>query len=733
MSVMRFLGATSREAMRQVRDALGDDALILSNRRMDDGVEVVAVAEEAQSSLVEQAEDVAVPAQADSPSADASPAPGQDRLYAEMQAMRELLMSHISETPRPRNARPGVRGVLRQRLITAGFSARLVREMLETLPDELADVDADDPRLLAWSRRQLETRLEVLDDEATMLEEGGVFALVGPTGVGKTTTTAKFAARYVMRFGGDDVALVTTDDYRIGAHEQLRIYARLLGVDVHAVHHEDDLEGLLSRLEGKRMVIVDTVGMSQRDQRVTGQIARLGGAARPVRRLLLLNAASHGDTLEEVVETYQRASRDAGAPLYGCLLTKVDEAPRLGAALDVVMRHRLRLYYVLHGQRVPEDIRLAEAPALLDEALAVGQGSPFTFDEGVLTEMLRPTASGQGLQALSRDLLAQRDQLVRVMETLQRSVPGVAWLDAAWRRRESPPAIQQTWLEEHLAPPSMIKAWHGAEATGLCWSGGKPRGMDWAAPMMPLDANGDVLPLAWPLHRWPPSDTQRLTLARRHLGSHWHVFARVPDADVRQQLRESDSPWLARTRVQQRVWHAGERLAIGELVDLAEPCGQHTCRLRGRARRVTLSRLPVALAETDADSLQLWIAMSHDPESGRRRGVYHWLGHGGDALDIDMRAFVYRQLEQDDLSRLMRTAWQQLGASAPLDCELRVYLAAQLAALALRMDLSEDGWAVDTRPVVKRLAGERKRRSPDTLLHGLMHLLTAHAALSQAA
>lgn len=726
MSVMRFLGVNSREAMRQVRDALGDDALILSNRRVDDGVEVVAVAEDAQASLVEHAES----RPAETSSADAASPVGQERLYAEMQAMRELLMSHIAETPRARNARPGVQGVLRQRLITAGFSARLVREMLDDLPEELSQATPDDPGLLDWSRRQLESRLDVLDDEASMLEQGGVFALVGPTGVGKTTTTAKFAARYVMRFGGDDVALVTTDDYRIGAHEQLRIYARLLGVDVHAVHHEDDLEGLLTRLEGKRMVIVDTVGMSQRDQRVAGQIARLGGAARPVRRLLLLNAASHGDTLEEVVETYQRASRDAGAPLYGCLLTKVDEAPRLGAVLDVVMRHRLRLYYVSHGQRVPEDIRLAEAPDLLEEALAVGQGSPFTYDENVLTDMLRPSASGQGVQALSRDLLAQRQQLARVMATLQAAVPGMTLLVDAWRQREAPRAAQQAWLERHLAPPPMIAAIREAEATGLVWSGGQPRGMDWVPPMLPLDANGDVLPLAWPLHRWPPSDAQRLTLARRHLGSHWVVFARVPDSDVRQQLHDSESPWLARVRVQQRVWHAGERLAVGELASLAEPCGQHVCRLRGRPRRVTLARLPVALSEHEAPTLSLWVATAHDPENGRQRGVYHWLGQVGDALDIDMRAFIYRQTEQDDLPRLMRSAWQQLGGVSPLDCELRVYLAAQLAALALRLDLSDAGWALDTRPVVRRLAGERKRMSPDTLLAGAIHLLTAHVALS---
>lgn len=198
MSVMRFLGVNSREAMRQVRDALGDDALILSNRRVDDGVEVVAVADEAQASLVASAESASVEA----PVGEADTAVGQDRLYAEMQAMRELLMSHIAETPRARHARPGVQGVLRQRLITAGFSARLVREMLDDLPDELAQAAPDDPGLLAWTRRQLENRLAVLDDEAAMLEQGGVFALVGPTGVGKTTTTAKFAARYVMRFGG---------------------------------------------------------------------------------------------------------------------------------------------------------------------------------------------------------------------------------------------------------------------------------------------------------------------------------------------------------------------------------------------------------------------------------------------------------------------------------------------------------------------------------------------------
>src|SRR3569623_3079287 len=171
------------------------------------------------------------------------------------------------------------------------------------------------------------------------MERGGVFALMGPTGVGKTPTTAKLAARCVMRFGASKVALLTTDSYRIGGHEQLRIFGKILGVSVHAVRDAADLRLALSELRDKHTVLIDTVGMSQRDQTVTEQVEMLCQAGKQSKRLLLLTATSHGDTLNEVVQAYQTRALD------GCILSKVDEAASLGPALDCAIRHELNVHY----------------------------------------------------------------------------------------------------------------------------------------------------------------------------------------------------------------------------------------------------------------------------------------------------------------------------------------------------------------------------------------------------
>jgi len=189
-----------------------------------------------------------------------------------------------------------------------------------------------------------------------------VFALVGPTGVGKTTSTAKLAARCVMRHGPEKLALITTDAYRIGAHEQLRIYGKILGVMVHSVKEEADLRIALKELKNKHTVLIDTVGVSQRDRMVTEQVAMLTGAGADVKRLLCLNATATQETLNEVVRAYQ------GSGLAGCIMTKLDEAASIGSVLDVVVRQKLKLLYVSNGQRVPEDLHLADRGYLIDRA-----------------------------------------------------------------------------------------------------------------------------------------------------------------------------------------------------------------------------------------------------------------------------------------------------------------------------------------------------------------------------
>ena len=178
--------------------------------------------------------------------------------------------------------------------------------------------------------------------------------------MGKTTTTAKLAARAVVRYGADSVALITTDAYRIGALEQLRIYGKILGVGVHAARDTGDLRVTLAGLKHKRLVLIDTMGMGQRDKRVKEQAEMFDVLG--VQRLLLLNASSSGDMLEEVVDRY------LGKGVIGCIATKLDEAVTLGALLDVMMRHKLPLHYVANGQRVPEDLHEVNMAYLLHRA-----------------------------------------------------------------------------------------------------------------------------------------------------------------------------------------------------------------------------------------------------------------------------------------------------------------------------------------------------------------------------
>jgi flagellar biosynthesis protein FlhF len=187
---------------------------------------------------------------------------------------------------------------------------------------------------------------------------------MGPTGVGKTTTTAKLAARCVVRYGAERVALLTTDTYRIGAHEQLRLYARILGLSVHAICDETDLRAVLGDLSGRHIVLIDTVGMSQRDRRVSEHVGMLCGAG-SVNRVLLLSACGSADSLDETVRAYRGTES-----LAGVVLTKIDEAVSLGGAVDVVVRHRLKLHYLTNGQRVPEDLHAPNREYLLHRALS---------------------------------------------------------------------------------------------------------------------------------------------------------------------------------------------------------------------------------------------------------------------------------------------------------------------------------------------------------------------------
>lgn len=259
--------------------------------------------------------------------------------------------------------RPGQMRLLRN-LLGCHFSPMLARTLVELLPSDYADAQADE-----WLRQMLMRALAgvnqgvglTLGEDRTLFDAGGVFALIGPTGVGKTTSIAKIAAHHVLRHGPRSLALITADVYRIGAQEQLRAFGRMLGVPVQVAQDREVLQRLLKEHEGCRLVLIDTAGIGQRDDRV-GQLTSALEVSQ-VRRVLVMNAAAQPGSLEEVLGAF--GARDTA----GVLLSKVDEAVGLGACLDALVRHRLPLLGYADGQRVPEDYHAVNFGRLVEMAL----------------------------------------------------------------------------------------------------------------------------------------------------------------------------------------------------------------------------------------------------------------------------------------------------------------------------------------------------------------------------
>ena len=290
------------------------------------------------------------------PAAEPTPVLAQDlspRISRELHAMKDLIEDRFNTLNWLGQARQNpIQANLMLKLIRAGFSPTLSRTILERMPGA-----AGAAQCMAWLMDVLERNLHTAAPGTALQQEGGIFALVGATGVGKTTSAAKLAGLCARIHGPGSVGLITLDSYRVGAQEQLRAYGKMLGIVAHLAHDRAALQDLLGLLANKKMVLIDTTGLAPRDPRKREMMDLLDLPG--VQRLLVLNAGGHGDTLEDTVSHFKLATAQQ------VIFSKIDEAVKLGPVLDVAIRHQLVLRGVTTGQRVPEDWDAANANKLV--------------------------------------------------------------------------------------------------------------------------------------------------------------------------------------------------------------------------------------------------------------------------------------------------------------------------------------------------------------------------------
>ncbi len=400
MQVKRFFAADMRIAMKMIRDELGADAVITGNRRVAGGVELTAVldypmepaASKQPNAALEaelrktQARIATAHAELSSPSRvqsgkdrqlldDKYSAPEQkapaattsaaldsravEAMHSELQGLRELIEVQLGSIAwgQEQSRRPQQAGLWR-RLQRIGLPADLSRSLLEKVSG------VAEPRQ-AWRMVLAHLAQSIKISKVEPLEEGGVIALVGPAGAGKTTTLAKLAARYVLKHGPQSIALASMDNYRIGAQEQLRTLGRILDVPVIQIDPSQPLAKTLQPLARKRLILVDTAGLPAGDAMMRMQLEALADRGIKSKNYLVLAATSQSQVLKAAWHNYRRCG------LAGCILTKLDEAGSLGDVLGLTISQHLPIAYLADGPRIPDDLQLPRSHQLVSRAVSL--------------------------------------------------------------------------------------------------------------------------------------------------------------------------------------------------------------------------------------------------------------------------------------------------------------------------------------------------------------------------
>ena len=405
MKVKRYIAANMQTALRQVSHELGDDAVIISTKKVAQGLEVVAALDylphhgkqdvERQLRLQDELERAKQDLLADNQQervhtaqrADLSTTQGLSDLLSklkqptaevrqpvvavptrlegdyssllqvqqELQELKQLLLEQRSTAVAPSRKqdakRAWVQGQILSRCADLGLDSELSQKLVAHINTQ--DVEQAWQQVLQWIEKNLPVT------SRSWIEKGGIVALVGPAGAGKTTTIGKAAAQAVLLHGADAVALVTLDNYRVAAHDQLRTFARILGVELKIVPTAGSLKDTLATLQDKKLVLIDTAGLSPQDAHFSTQLAKLRQTGKPVKKLLVLPLTSQLRNLQESYRHFKLVG------LQGCIFTKLDECFSLGGALSVAIRAQLPLTLVANGPHIPQDLHQADVKKLV--------------------------------------------------------------------------------------------------------------------------------------------------------------------------------------------------------------------------------------------------------------------------------------------------------------------------------------------------------------------------------
>jgi flagellar biosynthesis protein FlhF len=302
---------------------------------------------------------------------------------AEMKDMRRMLEAQLATLAwNDLTRRSPIQAAMLKEMAQLGITQDLATSLVRKVPTNL-NFSAARRFALATIARTIQTTGD------RWLEKGGVVAFAGPAGAGKTTLLAKLAARWVLRHGPRRVAIVSADSVRIGAHEQMHMLGRLLGVTTHNVYDVSELPELLYELRGCQFVMIDTAGASPRDPELARRLRLLNNLQSSIETSLVLPASTQAGAIDEVVQRFALAKPSS------CVLTKVDEAVSLGGVLSALIRHKLPAAYMSDGQRVPEDLAPARSHVLVSRAVEIASHNGATADDEVMQRRMSGGGNGR--------------------------------------------------------------------------------------------------------------------------------------------------------------------------------------------------------------------------------------------------------------------------------------------------------------------------------------------------